>query len=113
MLDHLATLLAEREAQLRRKLQAEAAGALASEATRGMDFKDLAQQESEAAVADVVADHVGHELARVHAARRRIADGTYGICAECEEPIDERRLAALPSAALCTDCQAHAERTGA
>jgi DnaK suppressor protein len=39
------------------------------------------------------------------AALRRIEEGTYGICVECEDPISSRRLAALPAAALCIRCQ--------
>jgi RNA polymerase-binding transcription factor len=46
--------------------------------------------------------------ARLRAARaalRRMEDGTYGICLECDEPIGARRLAAIPAAALCIRCQ--------
>jgi DnaK suppressor protein len=39
------------------------------------------------------------------AALQRIEEGTYGICVECEERISLRRLAALPTAALCIRCQ--------
>jgi DnaK suppressor protein len=35
----------------------------------------------------------------------RIADGSYGTCIDCDEPIDERRLEAVPEAARCTACQ--------
>jgi DnaK suppressor protein len=39
------------------------------------------------------------------AALRRIEEGTYGVCLECEETISPARLAALPAAALCIRCQ--------
>jgi DnaK suppressor protein len=39
------------------------------------------------------------------AALRRIEEGTYGICMECQDQISPRRLAALPAAALCIRCQ--------
>jgi DnaK suppressor protein len=39
------------------------------------------------------------------AALRRVDEGTYGICQECEEPINPRRLAAVPWASLCLRCQ--------
>jgi DnaK suppressor protein len=32
-------------------------------------------------------------------------DGTYGICKECEEPITEKRLKAVPWAKYCIKCQ--------
>jgi DnaK suppressor protein len=40
----------------------------------------------------------------------RIARGTYGLCRECQESISEKRLAALPWAALCLKCQQDADR---
>jgi DnaK suppressor protein len=42
---------------------------------------------------------------QVRAALRRIDEGTYGRCIECEERISPRRLAAVPAAALCIRCQ--------
>jgi DnaK suppressor protein len=35
----------------------------------------------------------------------RIEHGTYGVCAECEEPISAKRLDALPWARYCVTCQ--------
>ena len=34
-----------------------------------------------------------------------LEEGTYGICVDCGEEIDERRLKALPFARLCVACQ--------
>ena len=39
----------------------------------------------------------------------RIADGTYGLCAHCEEQIGERRLRAIPWVSLCIRCQQEAD----
>lgn len=44
------------------------------------------------------------ETAQIEAALARIAAGTYGVCEACGEPIDEKRLAALPYAARCIEC---------
>jgi DnaK suppressor protein len=41
----------------------------------------------------------------VSEALNRIANGEYGICTECEEPISERRLKAIPWAKCCIKCQ--------
>ena len=38
-------------------------------------------------------------------ALERLEDNTYGICQECDEPISEKRLAALPWAKYCIHCQ--------
>lgn len=35
----------------------------------------------------------------------RLADGKYGFCSECGEQIDESRLAVMPSAIYCIECQ--------
>jgi len=49
-------------------------------------------------------------LRQVTDALDRIAAGEYGICLKCEEPIAEKRLTALPWAALCLSCQEEADR---
>jgi DnaK suppressor protein len=41
----------------------------------------------------------------VSAALERLVAGTFGYCLLCDEPISERRLHALPWAALCLRCQ--------
>lgn len=48
-------------------------------------------------------------LAEVNAALQRIRIGTYGLCAECGEPISPGRLNALPWARLCLKCQQEQE----
>ena len=74
------------------------------------DFKDAAVQEAIAGVDEVQAAHAAAELDLIRAALRRIEDGTYGECIDCGDPIDLRRLAALPTAAYCAPCQAVHER---
>ena len=44
-------------------------------------------------------------LTQVDAALKRIEDGEFGICLECEEPISPKRLAAVPWATYCLRCQ--------
>lgn len=39
----------------------------------------------------------------------RLAEGTYGKCAECGVEISEKRLAAVPFAKLCVECQSRQE----
>lgn len=36
---------------------------------------------------------------------KRIGDGTYGNCLQCNKSIASKRLAALPYSELCIDCQ--------
>ncbi|MDR6904848.1 RNA polymerase-binding protein DksA [Agromyces sp. 3263] len=51
----------------------------------------------------VLAD-VRAELADVERALARIADGSYGVCANCGKRITVARLDARPTATLCIDC---------
>jgi DnaK suppressor protein len=48
-------------------------------------------------------------LCQVTEALERIAGGKYGVCLVCQNPISSKRLAALPWAALCLECQQTAE----
>ena len=49
-------------------------------------------------------------LAKIDGALQRLGDGVYGVCAECGQEISEARLAAVPFASLCRDCQEEQER---
>src|ERR1035438_4792386 len=46
----------------------------------------------------------------VAGALRRIDAGEYGVCVECDEPINPRRLNAIPWAKRCIRCQERADR---
>lgn len=50
-------------------------------------------------------------LASVDDALERLAEGLYGRCTDCGGEIAPERLAALPQAARCIDCQLREERT--
>lgn len=44
-------------------------------------------------------------LRRIDEALGRISSGTYGLCQNCSQPVHKKRLAALPWARHCIDCQ--------
>jgi DnaK suppressor protein len=50
-------------------------------------------------------------VARIDRALAKLANAPdeYGICEDCEEEIAPRRLALMPYAALCPECQAKSE----
>ena len=50
-------------------------------------------------------DRESKQLRDVRAALRRLRDGTFGVCQECEEQIHLKRLVAIPWASLCIHCQ--------
>jgi DnaK suppressor protein len=45
-------------------------------------------------------------LARVERALEKLADGTYGRCDACDQPIADARLAARPESVMCVGCAA-------
>lgn len=42
----------------------------------------------------------------LEASLSRVGDGTYGHCTNCQSLIDTDRLAAIPTATLCMNCEA-------
>ncbi len=49
-------------------------------------------------------------LQRVDEALQRIAGGTYGVCVECGEDLNKKRLEAVPWASHCLSCQEKLEK---
>ena len=49
-------------------------------------------------------ERLKEQAARLQTAQSRLDDGTYGICAQCGNPIHSERLALLPATALCVRC---------
>jgi len=97
-------LLAAKRAELVRHRGAE--GIVVERTPDSMDKLVLANQR------DLIVDVLNREtllLRQVSEALERIETGMYGICLHCGEPIAHRRLAALPWAALCLNCQETAD----
>lgn len=49
-------------------------------------------------------------LSKIDLALKKIDDGSFGICVECEEPINKKRLEARPETQLCIRCKEDQER---
>ena len=45
------------------------------------------------------------EERRIAEARRALADGSYGTCLNCHQPIPPERLSAVPETVRCLHCQ--------
>jgi RNA polymerase-binding transcription factor DksA len=98
----------EIEAQLRGRL-AELQQRLASIKTdASREYPSDSAEQAQERENDEVVDAIGHETAlairEVTAALERIADGSYGLCEGCGEPIGEGRLKVLPQATRCVNC---------
>ena len=55
-------------------------------------------------------DRATQQLELVEAALARLDAGAYGVCQRCGRPIAAERLAALPWAAHCIECQGAIDR---
>ena len=45
------------------------------------------------------------QLKEIDAAVARVSDGSYGYCTSCRQMVDTDRLAILPTATLCLNCE--------
>jgi RNA polymerase-binding protein DksA len=75
---------------------------------------DIGDQSIGDALADLslaLIDRHIHEIRDIEAARVRIKDGSFGICAGCGDSIAFERLLAYPTAKRCVVCQQQRERT--
>ena len=73
---------------------------------------DEIQSASERDLAIGTVDRESTLLRDVKAALRRQHDGSFGTCIECESEISAKRLAAVPWAPRCIQCQEAADRAG-
>ncbi len=79
---------------------------------KSADQMDEIQYATERDLAIRNVDRESTLLRQVKAALRRIHNGTFGSCADCEETISSKRLAAVPWATRCIQCQGTADREG-
>src|SRR5882724_717001 len=77
---------------------------------RSADQLEEIQAASQRALAVCNLDREYNQLRNVRAALRRIQEGNFGSCQECDEDIHPKRLAAVPWAALCIQCQEAVDR---
>lgn len=50
-------------------------------------------------------DQLTQKVTDIDAALGRISDGSYGTCTNCGNPIEQERLAIMPTATLCLACE--------
>src|ERR1700680_1397340 len=74
------------------------------------DALDEVQGAAERELAIRNLDRESNLLRSVRGALGRIENGSFGVCLYCEEDISSKRLAAVPWAAFCIQCQELADR---
>ncbi|MBL7715462.1 MAG: TraR/DksA C4-type zinc finger protein [Bdellovibrionales bacterium] len=75
-----------------------------------MDEVDQASSDAEQAMRMRLCNREVLYVKKLDEALRRIEDGTFGTCTECDEDIELRRLEARPTATLCVSCKEEEER---
>lgn len=76
---------------------------------------DLEEMTSDSADADsicMLVDLSSSNIDQIDAALDKLANGSYGVCEDCNQSISAARLEFLPFAALCVDCQRVQEAAG-
>ena len=102
----LREILEQQEADLTQALRKN--GDIAIE--KSADQMDEIQRATERELAIRKLDRESDLLRNVRAALRRIDDGSFGICPQCESAISPKRLEAVPWAPLCIRCREIADQ---
>ena len=98
-------VLEKKAEEVRRSMSAQKAAQVVARLDCPSDEGDLSQQHPEEGIF-LNRNTIDIKLLReISNALRRVANGQYGICLECEEPISGKRLDAVPWARYCVACQ--------
>jgi len=104
------------DARLAELLHTRAAMLRSGEGLRGSELADIDQHPADVAselyeeeLEETERIFLEEEERRIAEARHALADGSYGICRDCGQPIPAGRLEAVPEAVRCLDCQRHFE----
>ena len=71
------------------------------------NFADSSQVTAERSEAEGLAIQLQESLDDIAHALEKMAEGNYGVCEECQQPIDPARLDAMPATRFCIS---HASR---
>ena len=105
-MDRFRALLAAKVAELERLVRRRDGIAV----ERSADQLEEIQAASQRALAVCNLDRDFNQLRDARAALRRIEEGDFGICQECDQDINPKRLAAVPWAPFCIRCQEAVDR---
>jgi len=108
-LDTFAKILAERKQELLDEAE-RTVGGMTDGKDNFPDPTDRASLESDRNATLRIRDRERKLIAKIEEALQRIADGTYGLCENCNEPIGMQRLKARPVTTLCIDCKSEQEQ---
>jgi DnaK suppressor protein len=105
-LEHFRSLLIAQLRQQTELVRTDQAAALDLYDDGVKDSVDLSVQDLNKEIALRLGERSSQTVADIDQALLRMKEGSYGLCARCGKPIDERRLEALPTARYDATCQA-------
>ena len=108
-LQHFRSLLLSQLRQQTEQVRTDQAAALELYDDGVKDSVDLSVQDLNKEIALRLGEQSSKIVADIDQALLRMDEGTYGICAGCGQPINERRLEAIPTARYDAACQAAIE----
>ena len=98
-------ILEKKAEEVRRSMSAQKAAQVVARLDIPSDEGDLSQQHHEEWIF-LNRNTIDMKLLReISDALRRLENGAYGVCPECESPISTKRLDAVPWARYCVTCQ--------
>ena len=73
------------------------------------DFAEQAVERENDEVLDALDSSIRAEMNQLQVTLKRLAEGVYGVCESCGNPIPFKRLEALPHASRCVACAEQAQ----
>ena len=105
----LRKIMLEKRVQLMKEIQNQLGQSLTEEQQRrfesAMDSGDQALLDLEREMGISLQEKRNRERQMIDEALVSLEEGTYGICVECDTEISAKRLAVMPFARLCVECQ--------
>ena len=105
-LEHFRSLLISQLRQNTEQVRTDQASALEFYDDGVKDSVDLSVSDLNKEIALRLGERSSQVVADIDQALLRMKEGSYGICNRCGEPINERRLEAVPTARYDAACQA-------
>jgi DnaK suppressor protein len=108
-LDHFRKILLEQLRHHTENVRTDQAAALEANDDGVKDSVDMSLMDVNREIAFRLGERESQMVADIDQALLRMDEGTYGVCARCGKPIDDRRLEALPTARYDAACQTEIE----
>ena len=108
-IEHFKKILLTELRQHARQVGDEQANAIDAANDGAKESADLALRDVVSELALNLGERESQMIADIDQALLRMEEGSYGVCARCNRPIDDRRLEAVPTARYDSDCQTAVE----